>query len=486
MRTTDPVFQDKPQPSGWQRPVSAIRLFAVFLIAAFTANTASAQSDISRDEAKRKLRDQKSSLETTKKRASDLKSSVGQIERERAEINRRLLDTAALIQKSETRMTAIEQRLSELQEQERIVRGSLNQRRGEIAKLLGALQKMGRNPPPVIVTRRKDALEMVRSAMLLAAAFPSLRTQATALSQKLTSLVRVMTDIREEGDKLRAETQRLDQARKQLAAVMQTKKKTLTERQAELKKVRLAAADITRNVNSLNELIIKLDKAVTENTSLGTYDARGNTTKVPTSRTTADGQSRPRIPQSAVEAPPPKPKGTEVAVIVPPKRDQIIEIAPPSSGFGSASRMTPAVPFAKTRGKLPLPARGRRIISFGEKTQHGSQSKGIVLETRYLAQVTSPSDGWVVYAGKFRSYGKLLIINAGDGYHILLAGLSNIDVEPGQFVLAAEPVGTMNNAPPGQVRKASDNAPVLYIEFRKNGRPINPDPWWVASHKKAS
>ena len=75
----------------------------------------------------------------------------------------------------------------------------------------------------------------------------------------------------------------------------------------------------------------------------------------------------------------------------------------------------------------------------------------------------------------------------------LMAGLSQIDVQPGQFVLAAEPVGTMS----GDTTKVAEaklsdknqdkphgSAPVLYIEFRKDGRPIDPDPWWVESRQK--
>ena len=109
-------------------------------------------------------------------------------------------------------------------------------------------------------------------------------------------------------------------------------------------------------------------------------------------------------------------------------------------------RIKPAIPFGDAKGLLPLPAQGRRVLTFGEKTQYGSQSKGLVLETRHGGQVVSPSDGWIVYAGEFRSYGQLLIINAGGGYHILLAGLSQIDVQLGQFVLAGEPVGVMSTA----------------------------------------
>ena len=167
-------------------------------------------------------------------------------------------------------------------------------------------------------------------------------------------------------------------------------------------------------------------------------------------------------------------------------KPQIVELAPSGAGLlpGNPGRIKPAIPFSAARAKLPLPAQGRRVLAFGEKTQFGGQSKGVVIETRTSAQVTAPCDGWVVYAGEFRSYGQLLIINAGDGYHILLAGMSQIDVQPGQFVLAAEPVGTMSGGPKAQTSSAPINAPVLYVEFRKDGRPIDPDPWWVAGQQK--
>jgi septal ring factor EnvC (AmiA/AmiB activator) len=122
---------------------------------------------------------------------------------------------------------------------------------------------------------------------------------------------------------------------------------------------------------------------------------------------------------------------------------------------------------------------GRRIIGFGDRA-HTNRSSGIVIETRAGAQVVSPMDGWIVFAGVFRSYGQILIINGGDGYHMLLAGLSQIDVQLGQFVLAGEPVGLMSGASRGGKAKPPANAPVLYVELRKDGRSIDPDPWWAS------
>ena len=118
---------------------------------------------------KRRLLDNNAAKELT------IRSDVVELDAERERLNSRLIETANLIQRGEAKMTSIEGRLSELEEQEKVVRGSLERRHGQIAALLAALQRIGRNPPPVLVTRREDALKMVRSAMLLSSAFPDLR-----------------------------------------------------------------------------------------------------------------------------------------------------------------------------------------------------------------------------------------------------------------------------------------------------------------------
>jgi septal ring factor EnvC (AmiA/AmiB activator) len=438
------------------------------------------------EEAKKKLQKRKQELEKVQSEAKSIESDVDTLDKERESLNVKLVETAALIKKSEGQLTAIEDRLQELSAQEKLLKGSLNERHGQIAKLLSALQRMGRNPPPVLITQREDALKMVRSAMLLASAFPELGNQARALAARLNELVGVMTEIRTKGDQLRAEMGKLNDSRARLASLLEVKKATIEERQSALKKMRSAAADISASVTDLNELISRLDQAVKENTGLGAYEEE-------TKRAAAD--LRPSVGPGAEEAAAPddkvvtkdgrKDEETQVAVLpVPSRPSDVVELAPGAT-LGSPGRIKPEIPFAQAQKRLPLPAQGRLVLKFSEKTQYGGQSKGIVLETRQGAQVTSPCDGWIVYAGEFRSYGQLLIINAGGGYHVLLAGLSQIDVQPGQFVLAAEPVGTMSGWSSQQAQPAAVNsAPVLYVEFRKDGTPIDPDPWWVPGHQK--
>ena len=474
---------------------------AVPQVSAQAPETAESLGVESPEDAARALENKRQELEAAKNKAKDLLGDVADIDTEREKLNAQLLETAALIQKSEGQLTSIEGRLSELESQEKLVRGSLMQRHGQISQLLAALQRMGRNPPPVLITKREDALQMVRSAMLLSSAFPELKTQALSLSERLEDLVRVMSDIRSEGERLKSETARLNEARGKLAGLMEAKKLTLAERQAELASVKAATAEISKNVGDLSELIGKLDQTVNDRTGLGSYqeERRRDTADV----TSGTSQPAARDTPIVVAAPEPAPAQvgtppaaadpslqaeTKVAALSPPPRlkPQIVELAPSSAGMLSASpgRIKPAIPFAAAQAKLPLPAQGRRVLAFGERTQYGANSKGMVIETRSGAQVTAPCDGWIVYAGEFRSYGQLLIINAGDGYHVLLAGMSQIDAQPGQFVLAAEPIGTMSGTAKTGQSSVQTNTPVLYIEFRKDGRPIDPDPWWVAGQQK--
>jgi murein hydrolase activator len=430
-------------------------------------------------------------LEEKKRLEKSLRADVAQIDEENARLNSQLKDTARLVQRSEAQMTSIESRRDGLEVEQKALEATLSQRQESIGRLLGAMQRMGRNPPPVIITRREDALQMVRSAMLLAKAFPELRTQYEDLANRLTALSAVMANIKTERDKLEAETARLKDAQLRMASLMETKRQTLSERQEQLEGVRKSAAEISKSVEDLAELITKLDKTVADRTTLGAYDKE-------LAKVDLDKQPVPPLPQAA-EAPKLPQKSPEITPSVPEKKVAALpppavatapvlrptqpgfELAPKAGGSFVAGPMQPKIPFHLAKGHLLLPAQGRRVISFGDRLPSGRVAQGIAIETRHAAQITAPSDGWVSYAGEFRSFGQVLIINGGGGYNVVLTGLSQIDVQIGQFILGGEPVGTMSAAPKGKVQ---GNAPALYVEFRKEGRPVDPEPWWSDGSKK--
>ena len=116
---------------------------------------------------------------------------------------------------------------------------------------------------------------------------------------------------------------------------------------------------------------------------------------------------------------------------------------------------------------------GKITEVFGEIDGIGLKSKGINIITPSGAQVFSSFDGKVLYANNFRNFGPVLIIDHGDGFNTLMMGLERIDVKIGQNLLTGEPVGVMKELKPSN-KHAS---PELYLELRRNGKPVNPLAW---------
>ncbi len=406
-----------------------------------------AQGAANPEEARKRLEADKSRLDASEKRSKALQADLDKLAAERERINARLVETGKLIQQHEARLGLIELKLGELDIQERRLRGTLQQRHGTISALLAALQRMGRNPPPVMITRREDALTMVRSAMLLSSAFPEMRVQAEGLAKELADLSQVIKSGRTEREKLTAEKARHDEARVRLAALQDEKRRSSAQQQVELNSVRQEVARIARSVEEMTDFLKRLDKELVG-----------------------------RVPSP--------PAGKEVAAAEPGDSKAAAVLAPSGERVAMATpgRIKPNIPFDQSKGTLQLPTQGTRILSFGQKTTYGTQSKGIGIQTRNGGTVVSPCDGLIVYAGEFRTYGQLLIISPGGGYHVLLAGLSQIDVQVGQSVLMGEPVGVMSSAVKSQA--AQDSGPVLTVEFRKDQRPIDPDPWWSDGSRK--
>jgi len=406
-------------------------------------------------------------LDVSRQRTKGIEKSIVQIQADRERLSDNLRETARIIHDSEARLTAIERQQAGLAAQERKIREALSERQGKIAVLLGAMQRMGRNPPPVMITQREDALQMVRSAMILARAFPELSEQATSLARRLAELVKVMEASKIQSAALRAETASHEQERTRLAQLIESRRQSLAQHQPDLEAAKRHAAETARRIDDLTTLISRLDSGPAGSATTPSGSAARSAPVLPADLPSTASTEHLKDAGSAV-------------IAIPGGAKSIVELRPTGREVASLdpTPMRPAVPFAQAKGSLPLPAQGKRVLGFGDKTQFGAQSMGTVFETRHSAQVRSPCDGRIIYAGEFRTWGQLLIINADGGYHILLAGLSDINVQVGEFVLAGETVGFMSAAPRSSSAKPDGNAPVLYVEFRKDNRPIDPEPWW--------
>ena len=124
------------------------------------------------------------------------------------------------------------------------------------------------------------------------------------------------------------------------------------------------------------------------------------------------------------------------------------------------------------KGQLALPVAGKMTRAFGDPTEAGAAT-GVSYQAPPNARVIAPCSGKVAFADKFRTYGQLLIVDCGGGYHAVLSGLERLDAKVGQPVQAGEPVGTMPPWEPGGIGRR----PALYLELRHNGQPVDPGPW---------
>ncbi len=362
---------------------------------------------------------------------------------DRRKLSAALIETAARIRNAEDRLGSIESRLEPLEQRERDVRQSLTDRRDEIAEVLAALQRAGRRTPPALLISPEDALKSVRSAIVLGAMLPDMRDKAERLAGELSELAQLRAGIANERTQLTAEVRAMAVERQRMTALVEERQKSQSEAERSLETERRTAIEMARQIDNLKDLVARLEQGV---------------------------ESANRAARAAEQA-------TE---------DQKGENRPDFAALKDPGRLTPAVAFASARGMLPMPVNGVKIRNFGAADRFGGTERGMSIATRAGAQVTAPSDGWVVYAGPFRSYGQLLILNAGGGYHIVLAGMERISVDIGQFVLTGEPVAVMGSGA-AQVAAAvpvGTSQPVLYIEFRKDGTPVDPGPWWAKSESE--
>jgi septal ring factor EnvC (AmiA/AmiB activator) len=361
-----------------------------------------------------------------------LKREIEEIGADRRKLNQALIDTAARTRAVEAKVAATQTRLKPLDEKEQGIRKSLDGRRAVIGEVLAALQRIGHRPPPALMSSPEDALQAVRTAMLLGAVLPEMRQEVDALAGDLKDLLNVRKAIDTEHDRLKAEVASLDNERTRMTALVGERQKQQVERQKALEAERARATELAQQADNLKDLIAKLEQGLDPATRAAREAARTYT-------------------------------------------------SPALAALHDPGRLTPAVAFASLRGQVPIPVNGVKLKGFGSADDAGGVEKGVSIAARAGAQVTAPADGWVVYAGPFRSYGQLLILNAGNGYHILLAGMERISVDLGQFVLTGEPVAVMGSGSHiAAILATGSSQPVLYIEFRKDGIPIDPGPWWAS------
>ncbi|MGH6810982.1 MAG: murein hydrolase activator EnvC family protein [Methylocella sp.] len=386
-------------------------------------------------------------LEASQEQRRRFEAEIASIRADRAKLIAALLDASQNVNASERKIGETEARLDTLTGAEDAIKRSLASRRAIIAEVLASLQRMGRKLPPALLVAPEDMLAAIRTSMLLGSVLPQMRGETEVLASDLSDLVQLRQSIAAERETLAHGVAKLRAERRRLAALVEARQSALSTAQQALGAERERALDLAKHAASLKDLITRMETEV------------------------------------AAAA-----RGAEAARKADENRRRAAQAAAPSTGMKSAlapfkdpARLAPATAFIETKGLLPIPVNGTLQRGFGSQDGFGGTGKGMLIATRIEAIVASPCDGWVSFAGPYRSYGQLLIVNAGQGYYIILAGMDKINVNVGQFILVGEPVAVMGD---GSVKTAAAIAigavqPILYIEFRKDGVAIDPGPWWA-------
>ena len=376
-------------------------------------------------------------LALSKQRQLELEAQAKEAVAAEEQLSNRLIALAETAAEQERKSALATEREAKLKTEIAAINLDLASKQDVIAEVLAGLQRLEHNPPPALVVAPDDVLQALRGAMVFGTIVPELRRAAKELHDQLATL----KDLRE---KLVIEVKDLAEAQTALAKSQTDIAQLIAEKQAlaktsaaQLLEEKQRTEALASRATSLKELLARLaeEKAAAE------------------ARQSAEEKARAEAKRKLEE-----------------------------------QQALPKVAFSKAQGQVNYPVQGQLIRTFGAENGNGGTLDGIVINTLTRAQVTSPVSGKVEFAGKFRSYGQMVIIDPGENYLVLLAGLDETLARFGQTVKAGEPIGQMGEKPGalGLLNGLTNlTTPVLYVEFRKNGNPVDPAPWWAGATQEA-
>jgi septal ring factor EnvC (AmiA/AmiB activator) len=293
--------------------------------------------------------------------------------------------------------------------------------RQQQAALLGALERLARAPRETLAFAPEGPVDRLRSGILIAAAIPVLSDEARKLSGQMAALAAVQSQIT-------------------------TRRKDIDDARAALASGRDALTQLVGRRNALASQLLHDDgKLVAATGQLG--DQAGDLVDL-IKRADAETDRRDK----------------ELLV-----RLRVLYGASPKAAAPSdPTRPKTLRGLDAPHAEMVWPVSGDLIQRFGEADRSGRPNQGLTLQAMRRGVVVAPFDGRVDYVGPFRGYGLILIIRHGGGYHSLLAGMGRVDVTAGQWLLAGEPVGSLPDA------DDKSAGATLYLEFRRDGRPVDP------------
>ena len=387
--------------------LSALGL-VLLVLAVVLGSAASAQNF---EDERRALARAKAQSILAEQRAGKLEAMAAQQRNEAEGAKARAAAVAARIQASEADISAAESRIAIIDRLRSAQRDRLALKQEPAIRLMAALQTLSRRPPALALVQPGSVRDLVHVRAVLAGLIPQLKARTADLKVEIDR----SKELR--GDALRA------------LSALETAQNRLSEQRRGL--LTVFAQRRSASEQTTNRVLVEQDRAM----AMG---EKARTIVELMDRVAEDGQVRDRL--TTLPGPLLRPEGVRVVVAEPKE-------APAS--------LTATIPYR-------LPVTGTVVQGLGEVSNFGVRSRGLTLSVRSGAQLVSPSAGAIAFAGRFRSYGNIVIIDHGSGWSSVITSIASLDVRAGDSVLQGSPLG-----------RAGDEQPTVTVELRKGNQPVD-------------
>ncbi len=391
---------------------------------AFSAGAVPTQDDLRRIESR--IREERQVQQESQRKAAELSGEVNSVQKQ-------MVQLARTIQEKEESLSTLEQKQKQTRARQEELEKRLSLTDKQLVQVVTGMQTLALRPPELVFMNPALPVDMVRSQILMRHSLPVIGGINRQTRSDLAELSQVRSDLQRQIVQIRAARTQLAEKSGQMDRLLQQKSLLQAQYQASQNQARERVQALASQASDLKDLLARLEAEQKRQEE-------------------QRRQEQMRVTQAAVQR----------------MNQARPSFRMPASGTLLTSRPGAPGGFARAYGRLAYPVRGEITQKFGETTLSGAHTKGMTITGRPRAQVISPFDGTILFAGPFKNYGQLVIIDNGDNYLTLFAGMDRINPVVGQEVLAGEPIGQMR-----------ENRPDLYIEIRKNGQPVDPEPWFA-------
>jgi septal ring factor EnvC (AmiA/AmiB activator) len=351
--------------------------------------------------------------EAARQRAEKLEQQAQTATQKAEKTAREAAAIAARIQQTEASIAAQTAKIQLISSQREALRARLAERQAPLVGLTGSLQRLSRRPPLLALLRPGSVRDAVYLRALLDTMLPEVQRRTAALRSEIERGRALEKTARAAAVDLRQAETEMRTRREELAALETSQRLASREASGIAAREGDRALALAEKARDLGDLVDEVGR---------------------------QGELRDQL--SALSGP----------IMRPPRPEE--------------ARVLAASQFVTPPEGLPsymLPVTGRVVTGFGEDAPGLNRSRGITLLTRPNAQAVAPAPGRIAYAGPYRGYDRIVIIEHSGGWTSLVTGLARLDVAVGETVVAGSPLGMTG---PGE--------PQVLVELRREGEPVNP------------